>query len=77
MAEIVPARVISGAREISHDTLMKRAACAAIGLGVGSGDAIGIVLRNDFAFFEPSYTAQRSTACRSIGTAKPRRSLMC
>ena len=36
MAEIVPGRVISGAREISRDTLMERAACAATRLGVGS-----------------------------------------
>ena len=28
-------------------------------LGVGIGDSIGIVLRNDFAFFEASYAAQR------------------
>src|SRR5208337_4486459 len=55
-------RVISGAREISRDALIERAACAATGLGalgVGAGDAIGIVLRNDFAFFEASYAAQR------------------
>src|ERR1700730_7031343 len=41
---------------------MERAACAATGLselGVGAGDAIGVVLRNDFAFFEASYAAQR------------------
>jgi len=62
LAEIAIGRVISGAREISHDRLMERAACAATGLGelgVGAGDAIGVVLRNDFAFFEASYAAQR------------------
>jgi len=62
MAEIALGRVISGAREISRDTLMERAACAATGLGelgLGAGDAVGIVLRNDFAFFESSYAAQR------------------
>ncbi|MBV8131841.1 MAG: AMP-binding protein, partial [Alphaproteobacteria bacterium] len=62
MAETAPGRVISGTREISRDALMERAACAATGLGelgVGAGDAIGIVLRNDFAFFEASYAAQR------------------
>jgi len=48
-------RVINGAREISRDTLMECAACAATGLG----DAIGIVLCNDFAFFEASYAARR------------------
>src|SRR5208282_1507145 len=55
-------RVISGAREISRDALIERAACAATGLGelgVGAGDAIGVVLRNDFPFFEASYAAQR------------------
>src|SRR6266566_3029248 len=47
---------------MSRDTLMERAACAATGLGelgVEAGDAIGVVLRNDFAFFEASYAAQR------------------
>ena len=50
---IAVCRVVSGTREISQDALMKRAACAATGLaelGVGAGDAVGIVLRNDFAF---------------------------
>jgi len=62
VAEVALGRVISGSREISRDTLMERAACAATGLGelgVGAGDAIGVVLRNDFAFFEASYAAQR------------------
>jgi len=61
VAEIAVGRVISGIREISRDTLIERAACAATGLGelgVGGGDAIGIVLRNDFAFFEASFAAQ-------------------
>src|ERR1700751_435463 len=41
---------------------MERAASAETGLGelgVGPGDAIGVVLRNDFAFFEASFAAQR------------------
>jgi long-chain acyl-CoA synthetase len=62
MTEIAVGRVISGTREISSDALMERAACAASGLGevgVDAGDAIGVVLRNDFAFFEASYAAQR------------------
>ena len=80
--EIALGRVISGAREISSDALIEHAACAATGLaelGVGAGDAIGMVLRNDFPFFEASYAAQRlgATASRSTGTAKPRRSPMC
>src|SRR6516165_6699157 len=60
--EIALGRVISGAREISIDALIEHAACAATGLaelGVGAGDAIGMVLRNDFPFFEASYAAQR------------------
>ena len=62
MAEIALGRVVSGVREISRNTLFERAACAATGLGevgVGVGDAIGMVLRNDFAFFEASFAAQR------------------
>jgi len=62
VAEIAVGRVISGMREVSRDALIERAACAATGLselGVGAGDAIGVVLRNDFAFFEASYAAQR------------------
>ena len=62
MAEIALGRVVSGVREISRDTLFERAACAATGLGelgVGVGDAVGVVLRNDFAFFEASFAAQR------------------
>src|SRR4029077_11806937 len=62
MAEIALGRVVSGTREVTLDALMERAACAATGLGeigVGAGDAIGVVLRNDFAFFEASYAAQR------------------
>jgi long-chain acyl-CoA synthetase len=62
VTQITGGRLISGTREISRDALMERAACAATGLGelgVGVGDAIGVVLRNDFAFFEASYAAQR------------------
>jgi long-chain acyl-CoA synthetase len=62
MEEIALGRVISGTREVTLDALMERAACAATGLGeigVGAGDAIAVVLRNDFAFFEASYAAQR------------------
>ena len=62
MAEIALGRVISGPREKSRDALIERAAYAATGLGelgVCTGDAIVIVLRNDFAFFEVSYAAQR------------------
>ena len=62
MAEtIAAARVISGDREITRDQLMARALRAAGGLaalGVAPGDAIALVLRNDFVFFEASYAAQ-------------------
>ena len=62
MEEIALGRVVSGTREISLEALIEHAASAAIGLGeigVGAGDAIGLVLRNDFAFFEASFAAQR------------------
>jgi long-chain acyl-CoA synthetase len=62
LTEIALGRVVSGTREISRDALIEHAACAATGLaelGVGAGDAIAVVLRNDFAFFEASYAAQR------------------
>jgi long-chain acyl-CoA synthetase len=36
-----------------------RAASGFAALGVGAGDAIAVVLRNDFPFFEASYAAQR------------------
>jgi long-chain acyl-CoA synthetase len=54
--------VISGDREVSRETIMERAGRAASGfaaLGVAAGDAIAVVLRNDFPFFEASYAAQR------------------
>jgi long-chain acyl-CoA synthetase len=60
--EISLGRVVSGAREISLEALIEHAACAATGLGeigIGAGDAIAVVLRNDFAFFEASFAAQR------------------
>jgi long-chain acyl-CoA synthetase len=62
MEEIALRRVISGTREVTLDALIERAACAATGLGeigVGKGDAVAVVLRNDFAFFEASFAAQR------------------
>src|SRR6266849_5459696 len=61
MADIAGGRVISGEREIVRDRLMVRALQAAGGfaaLGVAAGDAIALVLRNDFPFFEASYAAQ-------------------
>ena len=62
MTEIAIGRVISGEREMPREAILERAARAAAGLaelGVGAGDAIAVVLRNDFPFFEASYAAQR------------------
>jgi long-chain acyl-CoA synthetase len=62
MAEIAVGRVLSGERETSRATIMERAARAATGfatLGIAAGDAIAVMLRNDFPFFEASLAAQR------------------
>jgi long-chain acyl-CoA synthetase len=62
VTEIATGRVISGEREVSREAIFVRAGRAASGfaaLGVGAGDAIAVVLRNDFPFFEASYAAQR------------------
>jgi long-chain acyl-CoA synthetase len=62
VTEIATGRVISGEREASRGAIFVRAGRAANGfaaLGVGAGDAIAVVLRNDFPFFEASYAAQR------------------
>jgi long-chain acyl-CoA synthetase len=48
-------RLVSGSRELALEDLKTRAARAAAALeslGVGRGDAIAVMLRNDFAFFE-------------------------
>ena len=50
----------SGDRSISRQELMERAARAAEGLaevGVGTGDCVAILMRNDLAFFEASFAA--------------------
>jgi long-chain acyl-CoA synthetase len=55
------ARVISGTREASRAVILERASRAASGfaaLGVKPGDAIALVLRNDFPVFEASFAAQ-------------------
>lgn len=47
--------IISGERRISYDTLLERIARAATGLkafGLQGGAPVGMMLRNDFAFFE-------------------------
>ena len=61
MAELSGGRVISGEREIARERLLGRALHAAGGfaaLGVKPGDAVALVLRHDFSFFEASYAAQ-------------------
>ena len=61
MAELSGGRVISGEREIARERLLGRALHAAGGfaaLGVKPGDAVALVLRYDFSFFEASYAAQ-------------------
>lgn len=52
--------LISGKRRLPHEQLQINAARVARGLnrlGVGEGDAIAMVLRNDFAFFEAAFGA--------------------
>jgi long-chain acyl-CoA synthetase len=54
------AELISGERRVDLGDINRRAAKAASGLrslGVGAGDVVALVLRNDFAFFEASYAA--------------------
>jgi long-chain acyl-CoA synthetase len=56
------ARIISGARELAIDDMLERAhraARALAELGVGRDDAIAVLLRNDFPFFEAAYAANR------------------
>jgi long-chain acyl-CoA synthetase len=62
MQEAGQSRVISGARERSTAAIFERALRAANGfaaLGVKAGDAIALVLRNDFPVFEASFAAQQ------------------
>ena len=52
--------ILSGERRLTQEQLLTNAAHAASGfaaLGIGSGDAVAIMLRNDFAFFEASMAA--------------------
>ena len=53
-------RILSGERELGQAELLERAARAASGfaaMGVGNEDAVAIMLRNDFPFFEASMAA--------------------
>src|SRR5258706_609730 len=52
--------IVSGDRELPQSQLLENAARAAAGLsalGVGPGDSVAIMLRNDFPFFEASMAA--------------------
>ena len=52
--------IISGERRLEHRELKERSARAAAGLrslGVGVGDAVALLMRNDFAFLEASSAA--------------------
>ena len=57
----VPATgLVSGARYMAPDTLdirSRQAAAALHDLGVGQGDQVALLLRNDFAFFEATFGA--------------------
>lgn len=79
VTDISTGRVISGEREVSRETIMGRAASGFAALGVGAGDAISVVLRNDFPFFERAMQRSGSApiACQSTGTARPPRLPMC
>ncbi|MDP6978993.1 MAG: acyl-CoA synthetase [Myxococcota bacterium] len=57
-----PGAIISGERVLSREDLFRRASQASSGfdsLGVGAGDAVAIMLRNDFPFFEATFAAGR------------------
>ncbi len=54
--------ILSGDRVLSRERLFERASRASTGfnsLGVGAGDAIAIMLRNDFPFLEATFAAGR------------------
>ena len=54
--------ISSGARSVTTEQLMTRAAKAAAALasnGVGRGDTVALYLRNDFAYFEASFGASQ------------------
>jgi long-chain acyl-CoA synthetase len=62
MTTATEGRLLSGDREISLSGILDRAQRAARGfteLGVGAGDSVALVLRNDFAFFEASFGTQQ------------------
>jgi long-chain acyl-CoA synthetase len=57
-----PGRILCGDRELALPDMLDRAHRAARGLqalGIGHDDAIAVLLRNDFPFFEAAYAANR------------------
>jgi long-chain acyl-CoA synthetase len=53
--------IVSGARRMSHadlDLRVRRIATGLSGLGIGPGDCVAILMRNDIAFMEVSYATQ-------------------
>jgi long-chain acyl-CoA synthetase len=53
-------KLISGARELPLTALaerVERAASALASIGIGRGDGVGLMMRNDFAFFEAGMAA--------------------
>ncbi len=60
--EDVTTGVVSGDRRLARQALFERASRAASGfasLGVGAGDAVALMLRNDFPFFEATFAIGR------------------
>jgi long-chain acyl-CoA synthetase len=60
MPERLDEGIVSGDRFLPRDELFARAARATTGfasLGIGAGDAVGLLLRNDLAFFEATLAA--------------------
>ena len=54
--------ILSGDRRLDKqhpDEIVARGATALANLGVGEGDCVATLLRNDFAFFEASFAADR------------------
>ena len=57
-----PGSIVSGERVRTREQLFERASRASTGfdtLGVGAGDAVAIMLRNDFPFFETTFAVGR------------------
>lgn len=52
--------IVSGDRSITRDAMqarIRRAASGFAGMGIGAGDGVALLLRNDFAFLEASHAA--------------------